>query len=221
VVTRDEQHYPALYTDARGAEETTIANDGEMLRLKVRGVELVGRDFDALGPVEGTPPSLLERVPLDRGGLCSCRLEWRMSIAMQDNGQTTAGMLSVELVLGDPRSSGGLDHEELRLVLEYGGRRFTAPGSGCFEGDLLGIQSQLPAGVYMKACINCLYSDYSPLGSGMFGGMMCFRNLKAEYLRVTSKREFWSVHGRQDRMVQETYLCPEFERRVPGTGYRG
>ncbi|MCE9532807.1 MAG: hypothetical protein K8T89_17050 [Planctomycetes bacterium] len=51
--------------------------------------------------------------------------------------------------------------------------------------------------------------------------MMCFRNLKAEYLKVTTKKEFWSVHGRQDRFVQETYLCPEFERRIPGTGYRG
>jgi hypothetical protein len=38
---------------------------------------------------------------------------------------------------------------------------------------------------------------------------------------VRTKKEFWSVSGRQDRFVQETYLCPEFERRVPGTGYRG
>jgi hypothetical protein len=210
-------HYPTLYTDARGAEETTIANDGELLRLKVRGVELVGRGFVSLSPVADTPPALLEHVPLDRGDLCSCRLEWRMSIALHDNGQPTAGMLSVELVLGDPLSN----REELRLVLEYGGRRFTAPGTGHFEDDLLGIQSQLPAGVYMKACINCLYSDYSPYGSGMFGDMMCFRNLKAEYLRVTSKQEYLRACGPQVCRVQETYLCPEFERRVPGTGYRG
>ncbi len=51
--------------------------------------------------------------------------------------------------------------------------------------------------------------------------MMCFRNLKSEYLKVKSKTDFWSVHNHYDRMVQETYLCPEFERRVLGTGYRG
>jgi hypothetical protein len=51
--------------------------------------------------------------------------------------------------------------------------------------------------------------------------MMCFRNLKAEYVKVTTKEQFWSLHGRQDRLVQETYVCPEFERRIPGTGYRG
>ena len=73
----------------------------------------------------------------------------------------------------------------------------------------------LPDGVFMKICVNCLYSDYSPHGHGLFGWMMCFRNLKAEYLKVTSKAEFWSVHNRYDRLVQETYICPEFARRVP------
>lgn len=79
----------------------------------------------------------------------------------------------------------------------------------------------MPEGVFIKACINCRYSDYSPYGHGLFGCMTCFRNIKAEYLKVTTKQEFWSLHGRQDRFVQETYLCGEFERRIPGTGYRG
>ncbi|HSY47275.1 MAG TPA: hypothetical protein VLC46_00525 [Thermoanaerobaculia bacterium] len=73
----------------------------------------------------------------------------------------------------------------------------------------------------MRACINCLHSDYSPYGHGLFGYMTCFRNRKAEYLRVKSKDDFWKVHDHFEEMVQETYLCPEFERRVPGTGYRG
>ena len=134
----------------------------------------------------------------------------------------TDGTLRVDLVLGDPAPHGAIDREDLHLVLQVDGQTFSSPGtSGRFEDELLGIQVQLPEGVFIKACINCLYSDYSPYGHGLFGGMMCFRNLKAEYLKVTIKDEFWSVHGRQDRLVQETYLCPEFERRRPGTGYRG
>ena len=134
----------------------------------------------------------------------------------------TDGALLVDLVLGDPAPNGGIDREGLRLVLQFDGRTFSGPGtSGWFEDELLAIQAQLPEGVFIKACVNCLYSDYSPYGHGLFGGMMCFRNLKAEYLKVTTKDGFWSVHGRQDRFVQETYLCPEFERRVAGTGYRG
>ena len=93
--------------------------------------------------------------------------------------------------------------------------------SGWFEDELREIQLQLPDGLFMRAGINCLYSDYSPYGHGLFGRMMCFRNLKSEYLKVKSRADFWSVHDRYDRMVQETYLCPEFERRIAGTGYLG
>ena len=42
--------------------------------------------------------------------------------------------------------------------------------------------------------------------------MLCFRNIKNEYLQVSNKEEFWAIHGRQERLVQETHLCEEFER---------
>jgi hypothetical protein len=202
-------------------DATTIANDSETLRMLLRGVEFVGRDFDSFEPTEASPEQLLQ-FTLNQGCLCSCRIDCRIPVLVHDRGKLIEGSLSVELVLGDPATSGGLDREQLRIVLEYNGQKFAGPGtSGWFEDELLSIQTQLPEGVILKSCINCLYSDYSPYGHGLFGSMMCFRNLKAEYLKVTTKREFWSVHGQQDRFVQETYLCPEFERRIPGTGYRG
>lgn len=84
------------------------------------------------------------------------------------------GDLLVELVLGAPAPNGGLDREQLRIVLEYDGQRFVGPGtSGWFEDELLSIQNQLPDDAFIKACINCLYSDYSPYGHGLFGCMMC------------------------------------------------
>ena len=213
--------YPTTYSDAEGSEATTIANDSETLRLSMRGVEFVGRDFDSLEPT-GAAPEKLRRFTLNQGCLCSCRIGCRIPIPVHERGKLLEGSLSVELVLGDPAANGGLDREQLRIVLEYDGQQLAGSGtSGWFEDELLGIQAQLPEGVFIKACINCLYSDYNPSGHGLFGCMMCFRNLKAEYLKVTTKQEFWSVHGRQDRFVQETYLCPEFERRIPGTGYRG
>jgi Family of unknown function (DUF6304) len=215
------ESYPATYSDAHGSEPTTIANDSETLRLSLRGVAFMGRDFDSLEPT-GAAPEQLRRFTLSQGCLCSCRIECRIPVPIHERGKLLDGTLSVELVLGAPTPNGGLDREQLRIILEYDGRRIAGTGtSGWFEDELLGIQAQLPEGVLIKACINCLYSDYSPYGHGLFGCMMCFRNLKAEYLKVTTKQEFWSVHGRQDRFVQETYLCPEFERRIPGTGYRG
>ena len=215
------EQYNATYSDAHGSEMTTIDNDGETLSLSLRGVEFVGADFDALEP-KGAAPEQLRPFRLNQGCLCSCRIECRIPVPVYDQGSLRDGALMVALTLGDPTGNGGLDQEQLRIVLEYGGHRIAGPGtSGWFEDELLAIQAQLPEGVFVKACINCQYSDYSPAGHGLFGSMMCFRNLKAEYLEIDTKQEFWSIHGRQERFVQETYLCPEFERRIPGTGYRG
>jgi hypothetical protein len=36
---------------------------------------------------------------------------------------------------------------------------------------------------------------------------------------VRSKADYWQVPITEE--VPETHLCPEYERRVPGTGYRG
>jgi len=213
-------HYPATYADAQGSETTTLANDGKELKVTLRGVEFVGDDFDSLEPRHATPEQL-SRFTLHHGCLCSYRIECQVLVPVQDGGRLVDGSLFVKLVLGDPDPNGGLDSRQLQIVLEYDGQRFAGPGaSGWFEGELLAIQARLPNGVFIKACINCQYSDYSPYGHGLFGGLMCFRNLKAEYVKVTTKEQFWSVHGRQERFVQETYLCPEFERRIPGTGYR-
>lgn len=198
-----------------------MRNDGETLKLSLRGIEFAGADFDSLEPTDASHEQI-QQFTLKQGCLSSCRIDCRIPVHVYDNGRLSEGALLVELVLGDPTPNGGIDREQLRIVLEYNGQQFAgSETSGWFEGELLAIQAQLPGGAFIKACINCLYSDYSPYGHGLFGDMMCFRNLKAEYLKVATKAEFWSIHGRQDRFVQETYICPEFERRIPGTGYRG
>jgi hypothetical protein len=212
--------YPATYSDANGAESTTIANDGTLLRMSVRGTAFVGPDFDMFEPSNDTSPSDLRSFSINHGCLSSCRITWRMPVRLDAFGHDEEGTLAVDLLLGDPTPTGFLDREELRVVLEFQDQRFASPGNtGYFEDELLGLWKQLPSGLLMKACINCLYSDYSPAGNGLFGSMMCFRNCKAEYLAVRSKHQMWAL--KCDRMVQETFLCPEFERRIPGTGYRG
>ena len=73
----------------------------------------------------------------------------------------------------------------------------------------------------MKACINCSFSDYSPGGHDGFGTLLCFRDNKDAYLAVKGKRDLFQLMHKMTECVQETYLCPEFQRRVPGAGYRG
>ncbi|ALN83201.1 hypothetical protein LA76x_5099 [Lysobacter antibioticus] len=222
-----ETIHPGTYRDKHGEEPLQFRNDGSELRTTIRGVDFAGSDFDMLEAVAGTPEHRLASFSLNRGDLCECRftVDIALPVAMPaaNGSQTTViGTVQATIELGATSSDGRLDSQRLRLRLAFAGSDFVSAGTGdLFELELLDLQRQLPEGVYLKACINCLYSDYSPYGQASFGSMLCFRNIKDEYLRVTSKNEFWAVHGRHDRLVQETYLCGQFARRRPGTGYRG
>lgn len=66
--------------------------------------------------------------------------------------------------------------------------------------------------------MTCLYSDYSPGGHGLMG-IRCHRDAKDQYLKVRSKADYWPVPVTEE--VPETYLCDEYQLRIPGTGYRG
>jgi hypothetical protein len=132
------------------------------------------------------------------------------------------GALAVHLELGDPAPNGGIDREHLKLKLTIEGRLIASKGcSAWFEDEMLDIQKQLPQDTYMKGCINCAFSDYSPAGHGLFGGLACFRDNKQGYLSVKTKQDLFCVWKTMTEYVQETYLCPEFARRIPGSSYRG
>jgi hypothetical protein len=213
--------YAGTYTDARGSEAIVFHNDGATLRVCIRGVRLSGEDFDALTPDSGTAPELLAAVTLHHDCLCACALSVNMPVWLNVGGTEQVAQLRclIELGVADPR--GGLDHESIALELEHSAGRSRSSGrSGWFEGELLELQAQLPAGHFIKACINCLYSDYSVYGHGAFGDMICHRRCKTEYLAVRSKLDFMQLRGPTE-LVQETYLCAQFARREPGTGYRG
>ena len=215
-------YYPARYTDRVGKEASSIANDGATLSMVVRGVVFEGSDFDSLEPVGETDPARLASFTLQQGSLCSCVIEADIPIPIATPGGTEDGILTARLELGNPASNGGLDREHLTLELRFGGRAFRSSGrSGWFEDEMLDVQNQLPPGTHLRACITCAYSDYSPVGHGLFGSLACFRDNKSEYLAVRSKADLFRIWGTMTGFVQETYLCPEFERRQPGTGYRG
>ena len=215
-------HYPTIFTDANGIEETTIVNDGEVLRMVLRGVAFEDTMFDSFEPVEGTDSRLLREFTLNRNELCSCRFKFVISIPVIVNGRDSTGSLLCSLNLGPPGNTGGIETETLKIVLNHEGREYASSGtSGWFENELIDIQKELPSDMFMKACINCQFSDYSPAGHGFFGCMYCYRNIKSEYLKVKTKQDFFQILQKAERSVQETYLCEEFERRVPGTGYRG
>ena len=212
----------ARYRDKNGDVATQISNDGKILSVVVRDVEFCGSDFDSLEPIDGTDATRLSSFTLQHGCLCSCTIDADMPLGVVVDEDTNNGLLSIHLELGEPQSNGRLGREIVRLELKLGKTVYCSRGnSGWFEDELLDIQRQLPKGTYLKSCVSCAFSDSSPYGHGLFGGLACFRENKAEYLSVKNKRDLFRVWDTMTEFVQETYLCREFQRRVPGTGYRG
>lgn len=213
--------YPARYHDDSGDLDGVIENDGRTLRLKLGAVEFSGTDFDGLEPTQRD--SLPERFTLDRErDLCHCALDFAIPHAVLTGTGREEGFLHVHLELGKPRVTGGLDHELVRLELRVGERRFASRGaSGWFEDELDDVQRALPSGWHLHSCYGCAYSDYSPAGHGLFGGLACFRGNKSGYLAVEDKVDLFKVWPTLTESVQETYVCPEFDRRRPRAGYRG
>ena len=213
--------YPARYTDRHGEEQTTIANDGEGLTLVVRGVRFRGNDFDRFEPQDVPDPAALPFRFL-RGCLGFCTIEADIPLPIVTPAGIVDGLLTFELTLGEPLPTNQMDLERLKLILVVNGQSYSSRGqSGWFEGEMLDLQSKLPSGTFMKACLNCAFSDYSPYGHGLFGCLACFRGNKTGYRAVTGKDDLFEVWDTMTEYVQETHLCPEFERREPGTGYRG
>jgi len=213
--------YPARFQDRFGTELTSITNDGQRLSILLRGVEFATRDFEHFEPAPGTEPNLLSMFVLEDDILCSGVIDAEMPIPLVTPENVKTALLLVQMRLDDPPP--GRPFQRVSLQLLIGDRLFRSSGtSGDFEGELLDLQQQLPKDTWMKACINCAFSDYAVDRHATFGNMMCFRNNKQAYLSVRDKFDYLhTAMPGEIPTVQETFLCLEFERRRPGTGYRG
>jgi hypothetical protein len=216
------ERYPAHYRDRWGEVTTTIENDGKELRMMVRDVEFTGRSLDDWEPCAGADASALQWFTFNHNELCDCRLEFEMPLQVIVEREQLEGKLHVQLTLGQPASNGGIDREDLILTLSVANRSFRSLGTsrGYFENELLDIHMQLPEGMYMRTCLFCERSDYSPLGSGLFGGLSCFKRAKQALLsRTRSKGVLFALYNQKlDDTVQETYCCPEFKRKIDTSG---
>ena len=215
------QVYSAEYEDSAGRESIQILNDSEGLSTRIRGVEFGGPSFDLLEPAGEYDPSALSSFTLHNGELCSCRFEITFSAQLTSEDQTKDAKIYAQLQLTDPTHYGTID-TNLQLQLLADDLRVNSRGiSGTFEDELLDLQAKLSKGTYLKTCVTCAFSDYHPGGWSFFGSLACFRDNKEGYAAVRGKYDLFSVWSSMTEYVPETYLCPEFARRVPGTGYRG
>ncbi|MCR9144289.1 MAG: DUF6304 family protein [bacterium] len=238
--------YSGTYEDDRaGREDIEIESDGSGLRTVIRGIEFTGRSFDdwsmtrpAIDRSEIGPPADPASSPaahrsfrFNGDELCDCRLTARIPIELAAQaGQRRRAWLGLDLQLGAPTASGGIDSERLSLALSFAEGPEAAAASpiarsaavDSFEDALIQIRRQLAPAYDLRCCFACGLSDYFPGGNGIFGEMACFRNIPEEYVRSgDDKHALLKIFDRRAGDVQETWVCSEFRPRNPGAGYRG
>ena len=200
---------------------TRIENDGATLTMELRGTFFIGSTLDDFEPASETPPEFLSSFRLSQGTLVGYELRSKWPIRLLVQGESVAAQLGLQLKVGVPEPGLGGRVNAYSFALSLNGEEGVGTPlkeSEDFERGLLDLE--LPAGTSFHACISCAFSDYSPYGSGLFGTLACFRDTKEEYRQVRGKNvEF--LWPRMAGLVQETFLCDDFEKRMPGTGYRG
>lgn len=230
--------YPTIYHDEYGEETTTIYNDGNTLSMIVRGIKFSGHNFHSFNFPEGVDNSKRQLFNLFLDELCAYSLDCEIPIWLVNNSELSQVTLHVHVEYGRPVEGLGrtvvhlkngttvddnrqIDTEVLQLALVYQSKSYQSGGKhlhNTFDEQLTELKAKLPEGLYLKICWNCAYSDYLPIGSGMLGGLGCFRNVKEEYKIVKDKRGLILLWDSRAEDVQEIHLCPEFERRQPGAG---
>ncbi len=231
---------PVIYTDNSGSvssELLLICKNEWLYSLTIDGVEFLGQrldDFDLMDESDYSEEQLkrftLNRVPFHdsdkfSADLCNCSLNFEfpltiIEVATQKELTTT---LTVLLKLGKPASNGGIEEETATFQIKIGLKTYKSEGD-LFEDALDILKEKMGENYKFKNCYGCLYSDYSPYGNGFFGSMLCFKEQKSNYLKVSknfSKKDFFDLMEKGTNNVPETYCCNDFYIRKRGTGYRG
>jgi hypothetical protein len=228
--------YKGLYKDSLGAREIEIKNDFDTLTTEIDGVVFCGSEFDDLSVDDKskyTDNQLARftflKTPIyqtDRfcETLCNCSFEIVVPQVIIDkvNNIQFHSDLKIEISLGNVRNEQpgkGIESENVTLSLAIADKIYTGT-TEYFEDSFDNIRDQIRHKYQLKNCYGCMYGDYSVYGQGSFGTMLCFKNQKAEYSKVTNKDEYMEL-APPCRHVQEIYCCDQYEIRKKGAGYRG
>lgn len=215
-------HYSARYRDEFGEETTIIENDGDTLSVILREVTFTGSDFHDLHISENAPSSkrrLFNLSPDD--ALCGYLLDFDIPVWCTSQEGTSEAILHIHVELAKLGEDNHIVNEVLLLTIEYQEKMYKSDGKNLystFDEQLTALTSNLPDEIYLKVCWNCAFADYFPGGSGMFGNLACFRDIKDDYRKVKDKKTLMDLWDKYTDDVQEIDLCPEFEKRPPGIG---
>ncbi len=223
--------YKGIYKDKEGSYQIEILNTYDILSFQIGQFKFEGTsidDFELIDYDKYLPEDLkrfsFNKIPCGNDfsyELCDYELTLIMPIQFIDNSTQEVKFLDLKIhsKCGKALRSGFLDKYELYLEVTLDQVKYVGKGY-LFEYAAQDLIQKLNKLYQFKSCFGCNFSDYSVYGQNTFGTMLCFKNQKRNYLAVKTKVEYMNL-DREDKLVQETFLCPEFEIRQNNIGYRG
>jgi hypothetical protein len=216
------------YTDDRGTDEfvwsfqpSTREGWTELygryeIRATIRGVPVWGGDLDGLEPEQLVPAGTV--LPLNRADeLTDCILTGDLPCTVHAGAQVIASVVRFRLDLRHQ------DHPEKHLTLScvLAGVEFSVTDDW-FEDGVLCLERALPVRSAYQGVRDLPVLGLLPRRSRPHGDLLPPRCQGAVPRRAIQARLLecaGDVPVTED--VPETYLCEEYQRRIPGTGYRG
>lgn len=210
--------YPIKFVDKFGEEESEISSDGSDMHLTLRGIKFEGSDFEGLsGAVDATKFDY-EIFQDGSGDLTNFRMEVTFPIKIDHDSKIHTEQFTVNIEVGKELEIDGLDSIVHTAELDTPFGKFNSTKKmEWFEGAVIEIQNMLPEKTQIKTCLSCKYSNYHPVGNGMFGSLYCFKKLKNETSAIRDKYDLmnlWTEEAVKNKdicSVQEIFDCPEHQ----------
>ncbi|WP_074407326.1 DUF6304 family protein [Aquimarina megaterium] len=213
--------YLATYQDKRGTETIYIKSDGSDMYFNLRNIDFEGPDFDQLtaNKIDETKFDY-EMFQDGSGDVTNFKLTITIPIQLfnVETDKIFIENLTAHIEVGETTTIKGLDHELNCLTLTTSFGEFKVEKKlEWMEDALIVLQNQLPENIYLKTCLSCKYSNYSPFGNGMFGNIYCFKKVKEKLKEVKGKHDLldlWTpeaVDKGDIFSVQETFDCSEHQ----------
>jgi len=213
--------YKATYQDKRGTEEIVIKSDGSEMLFTLRDIDFDGPDFDQLTAASIDETKFDYEMFADGSGdLTNFKITVTIPIQLFNSETNTTFVedVVIHIEVGETTTIEGLDSEidSLTLTTSFGEFKVNKKLEW-MEDALIAIQNQLPENIYLKTCLSCKYSNYSPYGNGMFGNIYCFKEIKEKLKQVREKHDLlhlWTAEAVEKGdifSVQETFDCAAHE----------
>lgn len=217
--------FKTTYQDATGTIQSDMHLLNRQFTIRLDGILFTSDMLDDFAFVNEAEPHIRHTDLPARFSICEqgflTNYEMQFSIPLQVVDKHTNTSIEASLYIGIMLQNNP-NKQTAELILHIPNETLSYKGkSGFFEIALQQIQKQLPENYHLKCCFGCAFSDYSVYGQAFWGTMLCYEHIREKYSQVKDKDEFMEIMEEYNGIVAETHLCPEFQIRKKGTGYRG